>query len=56
MFCNSYKAKITELEGRVQQQQAQLNALHRSMAVISFDLQGNILTANDNFLNPLVIP
>lgn len=28
----------------------QLAAIHRAMAVIEFDMQGNILTANDNFL------
>lgn len=31
------------------QQQAVLNALNRSMAVIEFDLHGTILTANENF-------
>lgn len=30
---------------------AKLDAISRSQAVIEFDLQGNILTANDNFLN-----
>lgn len=29
---------------------AQVNALHRSLAVIEFDVSGNILTANKNFL------
>ena len=29
----------------------QIAALHRSQAVIEFDMQGNILTANDNFLS-----
>ncbi|MEM7098671.1 MAG: methyl-accepting chemotaxis protein [Pseudomonadota bacterium] len=35
---------LADLEG-------QLAAIHRSQAVIEFDLRGNILTANENFLN-----
>ncbi len=31
----------------------QLSAIHRSLAVIEFDPQGNILNANDNFLNTM---
>ncbi|MAR55750.1 MAG: hypothetical protein CMM93_01070, partial [Rickettsiales bacterium] len=31
----------------------QMNAIHKSQAVIEFDLKGNILNANDNFLNAL---
>jgi methyl-accepting chemotaxis protein len=31
--------------------QGQIQAIHRSQAVIEFDLNGNILTANDIFLN-----
>ena len=33
--------------------QGKLTALDRVQAVIEFDLQGNILTANDNFLNAI---
>ena len=33
--------------------QGQLDALTRSQAIIEFDLHGNILVANDNFLNTL---
>jgi methyl-accepting chemotaxis protein len=33
--------------------EAQITALHRSQAVISFDTKGNILTANANFLSAL---
>ncbi|MDX9736883.1 MAG: PAS domain-containing methyl-accepting chemotaxis protein [Azonexus sp.] len=33
-----------------QDQKARLAAIDRAMAVIEFDLEGNILTANDNFL------
>lgn len=32
---------------------SQINALHRAQAVVEFDMQGNILTANDNFLGVL---
>ena len=32
---------------------AQVKAINRSNAVIEFDMQGNILNANDNFLNTL---
>jgi len=53
MFCTAYKTKVAQLEALVQQQQAQLAAIDRSMALISFDLQGNVLTANNNFLAAL---
>ncbi|WP_053333642.1 methyl-accepting chemotaxis protein [Gemmatimonas phototrophica] len=33
--------------------EAQINAINTSMAVIEFDLDGTVLTANDNFLNTL---
>ena len=33
--------------------EGQINAIHKSQAVIEFDLNGTILTANDNFLNTL---
>uniref|UniRef100_UPI0033426E3E methyl-accepting chemotaxis protein n=1 Tax=Gemmatimonas sp. TaxID=1962908 RepID=UPI0033426E3E len=33
--------------------EAQVNAIHASMAVIEFDLDGTVLTANDNFLKTL---
>jgi methyl-accepting chemotaxis protein len=33
--------------------EAQVNAIHASMAVIEFDLDGTVLTANDNFLRTL---
>lgn len=47
------KSQIQANEQLIQAQAAQLNAINRSMAVIEFDLNGNILTANDNFLNAL---
>ncbi|WP_462157030.1 methyl-accepting chemotaxis protein [Pseudoalteromonas sp. GB56] len=40
------KLKTAELEGQV-------DAIGRSQAVIEFDLSGNILTANDNFLQTM---
>lgn len=42
---------VTEVRNRSLDQQGQLNALHRSQAVISFDVNGTILDANENFLN-----
>ena len=33
--------------------ESQVNAISRSQAVIEFDLEGNVLSANDNFLNAL---
>ncbi|MBZ4021812.1 hypothetical protein CKO11_04975 [Rhodobacter sp. TJ_12] len=46
-----YAQDITEDRRTALDQAGQIHALHRSQAVIEFDLQGNILTANDNFLN-----
>jgi len=40
------KNKVADLEGQVA-------AMNRSQAVIEFDLDGNILTANDNFLSAM---
>lgn len=40
------KLKASEVEGK-------LNAINKAQAVIEFDLQGNVLCANDNFLNTL---
>jgi len=54
MFGNKQlKETIAQQTQQLQAQQAQLDAISRSMAVIEFDLQGNIITANDNFLNAL---
>ena len=53
MFCKTYKANIAQLKAMVQQQKSQLAAIDKSMASISFDLQGNVLTANNNFLSAL---
>ncbi|MBD8893565.1 PAS domain S-box protein [Labrenzia suaedae] len=42
------KARLLNLE-----YSAKLEALGRSQAVIEFDIEGNVLTANENFLNAL---
>ncbi|MBO1519310.1 methyl-accepting chemotaxis protein [Oceanisphaera pacifica] len=42
---------ITEKQHQLAAQQAVLSALHLSMAVIEFAVDGTILTANENFLN-----
>jgi methyl-accepting chemotaxis protein len=39
--------------GRRNNAQAQIDALNRSQAVIEFNLDGTIITANKNFLNTL---
>lgn len=41
---------ITDAKLKSLESQGQLTAIHRSQAVIHFDLKGNILEANDNFL------
>jgi len=54
MFGNKQlKETIAQQAQQIQAQQAQLDAISRSMAVIEFDLQGNIMTANANFLATL---
>ena len=40
------KTNLADLQG-------QIAAINRSQAVIEFNLDGNILTANDNFLSEL---
>lgn len=47
------KQQIHQQHNLIQQQQAVLNVLNRSMAVIEFDLNGNILHANENFLKAM---
>ncbi|SFG81636.1 methyl-accepting chemotaxis sensory transducer with Pas/Pac sensor [Palleronia marisminoris] len=41
---------ITEMHLRRRDNRSQVDAIRRSMGVIEFDLQGNILDANDHFL------
>ncbi|WP_246476274.1 methyl-accepting chemotaxis protein [Roseibium litorale] len=44
---------ITEEKRRTAEAQGQLDAINRAQAVIHFDLQGNILDANQNFLDAM---
>ena len=50
---NAHKKTIATLHHTVAQQASMLDAIERSMAVIEFDLQGNVLRANDNFLTTM---
>lgn len=42
---------ITEKQQRLNRQEAVLNALYTSTAVIEFSIDGSVVTANDNFLS-----
>jgi len=46
-----YALDVTQKVGQEAETRGKLAALDRAMAVIEFDLSGNILVANDNFLN-----
>jgi methyl-accepting chemotaxis protein len=46
-----FATDITQQKARDLDLASQLSAIRQIMAVIEFDLQGNILDANDNFLN-----
>ena len=48
-----FATDITEQKKQTANYEGQLAAIRKSMAVIEFDLNGTILTANDNFLNTL---
>lgn len=48
MFFNTHKKTIDTLQHTLNQQNSLLNAMERSMAVIEFDPQGQVLRANDN--------
>ncbi|HEX8594598.1 MAG TPA: methyl-accepting chemotaxis protein [Pseudomonas sp.] len=45
-----YALDVTAKVGQEAETQGKLTALDRAMAVIEFDLNGNVLVANDNFL------
>jgi methyl-accepting chemotaxis protein len=45
-----YASDVSEAKLRNADYQGQLEAIHKAQAVVEFDLSGNILTANDNFL------
>ena len=53
MLFNAHKKTINALQHRIAQQTSLLDAIERSMAVIEFDLQGNVLRTNDNFLKTM---
>ncbi|WP_460134559.1 methyl-accepting chemotaxis protein [Pseudomonas sp. S1_E04] len=53
MLFNAAKKTISALQHALAQHTSQLTAIERSMAVIEFDLQGNVLRANDRFLDTL---
>ncbi|MGA9704397.1 MAG: PAS domain-containing methyl-accepting chemotaxis protein [Pseudomonas sp.] len=53
MLFNTHKKTISTLQHTVNQQACLLDAIERAMAVIEFDLHGNVLRANDNFLQTL---
>ncbi|MEM9446617.1 MAG: PAS domain-containing methyl-accepting chemotaxis protein [Verrucomicrobiota bacterium] len=44
---------ITALKNRSSEYEGKLNAINKAKATIEFDLEGNILTANENFLNAM---
>jgi len=50
MFCSQFKEALAQEELANKQKQSILDALDRSQAIIEFDLDGNILHANENFL------
>jgi methyl-accepting chemotaxis protein len=49
MLFNSNKKELLALQNIIDQQAGLLKAIDRSMAVIEFDLQGTVLSANENF-------
>ena len=49
MLFNSNKKELLALQNIIDQQAGLLRAIDRSMAVIEFDLQGTVLSANENF-------
>jgi methyl-accepting chemotaxis protein len=54
MFFNTSNKKLVhDLQLTLAQQTSMLEAINRSMACIEFDLNGVVLTANDNFLNTM---
>jgi len=53
MLFNAHKKTINTLQHTVAHQASMLDAIERSMAVIEFDPQGNVLRANDNFLKAM---
>ena len=50
MLFNRHNKTIDSLQQTIAEQSRLLEAIDRSMAVIEFDLQGNVLRAKANFL------
>ncbi|MGY5884347.1 methyl-accepting chemotaxis protein [Modestobacter lacusdianchii] len=48
-----FASDVTEAKLRSAEIEARVNAVDRAQAVIEFDLDGNVLTANDNFLRTM---
>jgi methyl-accepting chemotaxis protein len=44
---------VTEAKQRTAEHEGKINALNRAQAVIEFDLDGNVISANDNFLETM---
>ena len=53
MLFNRHKHLVATQHHTITHQASLLEAIDRSMAVIEFDLQGNVLRANDNFLKAM---
>ncbi|VVO70924.1 methyl-accepting chemotaxis protein [Pseudomonas fluorescens] len=53
MFFNRHKSALDDLQQTLTQQNGLLDAINRSMAVIEFDLDAVVLSANDNFLKTM---
>ena len=53
MLFNAHKKTIESLQHTLAQHTSLLDAIERSMAVIEFDLHGNVLRANANFLQTM---
>ena len=53
MFFNRHKSALDDLQQILTQQNGLLDAINRSMAVIEFDLDAVVLSANDNFLKTM---
>ncbi|MEM6960407.1 MAG: PAS domain-containing protein, partial [Myxococcota bacterium] len=48
-----FATDITEQKLKTSNTEGQIDAIHRSQAVIEFEVDGTILTANENFLNAM---
>lgn len=53
MFNNKQKAELAARTAEIAGYQGLIGALDRAMAVVEFDLDGNVLRANDNFLKTM---